>query len=97
MCVSVSVCVLTWKSGDEESVKPSDPGCLIKGRAPGESWARVALKATSPNAVACVSGWALSCRTAHMGTEYKKLETNHRVNPYFCLHFLNILTRILNL
>lgn len=56
----------TWKSGDEESVKPSDPGCLTKDRAPVVSWASVALKSTSPNAVAWVSGWALSCRTTHI-------------------------------
>lgn len=29
--------IQTWKSGDEESVKPSDPGCLTKGKPPGVS------------------------------------------------------------
>lgn len=57
--------IKTWKSGDEDSEKPSDPGCLTKGRASGVSWASVALKATPPNDEAWVSGWALSCRATH--------------------------------
>ena len=53
--------VPTWKRGAESTLKPSEPGCLTRGRARGSSTARSALKLTLPNALACVSGWALSC------------------------------------
>lgn len=72
----------TWKSGEEDSVKPSVPGCLIKDRAPGVSCASVALKETSPNDVAWVSGWALSCRTAHT---HRKIR-----NPIYFFHVHSI-------
>lgn len=61
LCTHLTRLTPTWKSGDEERVKPSDPGCRTNGRPPGVSWASVALNATSPNTVAWVSGWALSC------------------------------------
>lgn len=44
----------------ESSLKPSDPGCLMSDMANGSSTANTALKLTSPNARARVSGWALS-------------------------------------
>ena len=44
----------------ESSLKPSDPGCLTRDMADGSSTASAALKLTSPNTRAWVSGWALS-------------------------------------
>lgn len=63
--VKYLVCVfnlflLTWKRAVESILKPSEPGCLTSAKAPGSSTARKALKGTSPNTRACVSGWALS-------------------------------------
>lgn len=59
----MSQCVigdLTWKSGDEDRVKPSEPGCWTSERAPGVSAASEASKRMFPKTVACVSGCALS-------------------------------------
>lgn len=47
---------LTWKRGDDDRVKPSDPGCLTKGKAPGVSKARLASNWTFPKVTAWVSG-----------------------------------------
>lgn len=44
----------------ESSLKPSEPGCLTRDMADGSSPASTALKFTSPNPSAWVSGWALS-------------------------------------
>lgn len=52
--------LLTWKRAEESILKPSDPGCLTRAKAPASSTARKALKATLPNDRAWVSGWALS-------------------------------------
>lgn len=52
--------ILTWKRAEESILKPSDPGCLTRAKALGSSTARKALKATLPNDLAWVSGWALS-------------------------------------
>lgn len=60
VCLLYSTFRLTWKRAEESILKPSDPGCLTRGKAPGSSTARKALKATLPNARAWVSGWALS-------------------------------------
>lgn len=60
VCVLNVVLALTWKRAEESNLKPSDPGCLTRGKAPGSSTAKKALKATFPNVRAWVSGWALS-------------------------------------
>lgn len=52
--------ILTWNRAEESILKPSDPGCLTRVKAPASSTARKALKATLPNDLAWVSGWALS-------------------------------------
>lgn len=43
---------LTWKRGDDDRVKPSDPVCLTKGRASGVSKAKLASNWTFPKVVA---------------------------------------------
>lgn len=50
----------TWNMAAESNLKPSDPGCLTRDKADGSSTASMALKLTSPNTCAWVSGWALS-------------------------------------
>lgn len=55
-----SVMVNTWNMAVESNLKPSDPGCRTRDMADGSSTASMALKATSPNTRAWVSGWALS-------------------------------------
>lgn len=76
--------IRTWNSGVEERVKPSEPGCLTKGRAPGVSWANVALKTMSPNAAAWVSGWALSWKV----TERKLFYEQHKF--FCCVEFAKV-------
>lgn len=46
----------TWNMAVESNLNPSDPGCLMRGKADGSSTASAALKLTSPNVRAWVSG-----------------------------------------
>lgn len=63
-----SMVVQTWNKAVESSLKPSEPGCRTRDMADGSSSASKALKATSPNTLAWVSGWALSwCDEWHLG------------------------------
>lgn len=62
-CSVLMLCIVvrTWNKAVESNLKPSDPGCRTRDMADGSSSASRALKATSPNTLAWVSGWALSC------------------------------------
>lgn len=66
----------------ESNLKPSDPGCLTRDKADGSSTANMALKLTSPNTCAWVSGWALSWRGV--------LDRGEKTVFFMCVHWICI-------
>ncbi len=77
----------TWNMAVESNLKPSDPGCLTRDRADGSSTASTALKLTSPNTRAWVSGWALSwCVRLREKKKERKKEFSCKILSYTSLH-----------
>lgn len=80
----------TWNMAVESSLNPSDPDCLTRDTAVGSSTASTALKLTSPNTRASVSGWALSCwhkkkdDYSNLSGDFKSKTSAHSQESWIC-------------